>query len=231
MTFSISARCAETGQFGVAVSTKLLCVGQLCPFPRAGVGAVATQSFVNPYIGMKGGDYLAQGLSAQETLDRLAQEDDGRDWRQFAVVDREGDSAAYTGASCVAWCGHKTGRDYAAAGNMLVNAETVGSLGETFEATAGKPLAERLVLALEAAQAAGGDKRGRQSAALKVVDTEDYPLIDIRVDDSEDPVPELRRIWGLYQSQGFGQIMHMLPSKAVPAGTFDLEEIKAHLPK
>src|SRR4051794_32746903 len=111
MTFSIFPRCADTGQFWGGVSTKLLCVGALCPFPRAGAGAVATQSFVNPYIGLKGGEYLAAGMSAQETVDRLAREDDGRDWRQFAVVDRGGNSAAYTGSSCVAWCGHKTGTD------------------------------------------------------------------------------------------------------------------------
>jgi len=230
MTFSIAARCPETGMVGVAVSTALLCVGQLCPFPRAGVGAISTQSFVNPYLGIRGLDYLAEGMDAVAVRDRLAAEDDGRTLRQFSIVDRQGNSAAYTGADCVLWCGHMTGDGYAVAGNMLVGEATIAAMAETFEATAGEAFTERLVRALEAGQAAGGDRRGRQSAALKVMDTEDYPTVDIRVDDHPDPVVELRRVWGLY-NQGFSEVLAMMPTKAHPAGLFDLEALRPFLPK
>jgi uncharacterized Ntn-hydrolase superfamily protein len=230
MTFSIAARCPETGMMGVAVSTCLLCVGQLCPFVRAGVGAISTQSFVNPYLGLWGLDYLAEGLSASEVRDRLAAEDEGRNVRQFTVVDSKGRSAAYSGVDCVPWFGEQTGDGYAVAGNMLTGADVVAEMARAYEASAGEPFGERLVRALEAGQAAGGDKRGRQSAALKVAHTEDYPLIDIRVDDNPDPVPELRRIWGLY-NDGFASVMRMMPSKAHPAGLFDLEAIRPYLPK
>jgi uncharacterized Ntn-hydrolase superfamily protein len=230
MTFSITARCPETGQLGVAVSTALLCVGALVPFVRSGVGAVATQSFVNPYIGINGLDELSSGLSAREAAERLAAGDEGRSIRQFAVVDSQGRAAAYSGAECIGWFGHCTGEGYAAAGNMLVGEPTIVEMARAFEASTGKPLAERLVRALEAGQAAGGDKRGRQSAALKVTHTEDYPLVDIRVDDHPDPVAELRRLWGLY-NQGFNDVMGMLPTKAHPAGLFDMAQIREFLPK
>jgi uncharacterized Ntn-hydrolase superfamily protein len=230
MTFSIAARCPETGMVGVAVSTCLLCVGQLCPFVRAGVGAISTQSFVNPYLGLRGLDYLADGLSAGDVRDRLAAEDEGRNLRQFTVVDSQGRSAAYSGVDCVSWFGDHIGDGYAVAGNMLTGADVIAEMAHAYETSTGEPFGERLVKALEAGQAAGGDKRGRQSAALKVADTEDYPLIDIRVDDNPDPVPELRRIWGLY-NQGFDGIMRMMPSKAHPAGSFDLEAIRPYLPE
>jgi uncharacterized Ntn-hydrolase superfamily protein len=229
MTFSIAARCPDTGMVGVAVSTAVICVGSLVPFPRAGVGAVATQSFVNPYIGIKGIDYLASGLDAQAAMERLAAEDEGRNVRQFSIVDAAGRSAAYSGADCVGWFGHRTGENYAVAGNMLVGEPTVAEMARAFEASAGEHLAERLVRALEAGQAAGGDKRGRISAALKVCHTEDYPLVDIRVDDHPDPVAELRRLWGLYQGD-FAAFMNMMPSKAHPAGTYDLAGLANLLP-
>jgi uncharacterized Ntn-hydrolase superfamily protein len=230
MTFSIAARCPETGMVGVAVSTALLCVGQLCPFPRAGIGAISTQSFVNPYLGLHGLDYLSEGMDATAVRDRLAADDEGRTLRQFSVVDRNGNSAAYTGSDCVNWCGHRTGDGYAVAGNMLVGEATIAAMADSYEASAGTPFVERLVLALEAGQAAGGDKRGRQSAALKVMNTEDYPSVDIRVDDHPDPVVELRRIWGLY-NQGFADVLQMMPTKAHPAGTFDLEALRPFLPE
>jgi uncharacterized Ntn-hydrolase superfamily protein len=230
MTFSIAARCPESGMFGVGVSTAVICVGALCPFPRAGVGAVATQSFVNPYIGLKGLDYLAQGMDAQSALERLAAEDEGHDVRQFTVVDSAGRSAAYSGKDCIGWFGHRTGDGYAVAGNMLVGEATIAEMARAFEASRGEHLAERLVRALEAGQAAGGDKRGRISAAVKVCHTEDYPLVDIRVDDSPQPVAELRRIWGLYL-ESLKPFMEMMPSKAHPAGTYDLAGLRDLLPK
>lgn len=230
MTFSIAARCPETGMVGVAVSTALLCVGQLCPFPRAGVGAISTQSFVNPYLGLHGLDLLESGMDAAAVRDRLAANDDGRAIRQFSVVDAAGSSAAYTGADCVAWCGHRIGDGYAVAGNMLTGEAVIAAMAAAFESSAGQPFGERLVQALEAGQAAGGDKRGRQSAALKVMDREDYPTIDIRVDDHPDPVAELRCIWGLYNA-GFGDVVRMMPTKANPVGLFDLEALRPFLPE
>ena len=229
MTWSITARCPETGMLAVAVSTKLMCVGALCPFPQAGVGAVSTQSFVNPYIGIEGLELLAAGLDAPTARDRLADWDDGRALRQFTVVDRTGAAAAYSGESCVGWFGHLTGDGYAVAGNMLVGEETIRATARAYDAAADQPFAERLVRAMEAGQAAGGDRRGRQSAALKVVHTEDYPLIDLRIDDHPDPVAELRRLWLLYQHD-LGPVMAMLPTKAHPAGRFDMDDIRAHLP-
>lgn len=230
MTFSITARCPESGMFGVAVSTALPCVGALVPFVRSGVGAVATQSFVNPYIGINGLDELAAGSSASEAVERLAAADEGRAIRQFAVVDAKGRAAAYSGTECVPWFGHRVGDGYAVAGNMLVGEPTIVEMARAYEASRGEPFAERLVRALEAGQAAGGDKRGRQSAALKIVSSEEYPLVDIRVDDHPDPVAELRRIWGLY-NQGFGDVMKMLPTKEHPAGLFNMDEIRQFLPK
>lgn len=230
MTFSIAARCAESGEFGVAVSTKLLCVGALCPFARAGVGAISTQSFVNPYIGITGLDYLASGMDARATMRRLTEEDEGRALRQFTVIDRDGQSAAYSGDDCVQWFGHRTGDAYAAAGNMLTGPDVIDGMAESFEATSGQPLGERMMLALEAGQAPGGDKRGRQSAAMLIYSTEDYPLVDLRVDDNPDPVVELRRLWGLYNAE-LSDLMGMLPSKAHPAGLFDMDQLKEHLPE
>jgi uncharacterized Ntn-hydrolase superfamily protein len=228
MTFSITARCPETGQFGIAVSTKLMCVGALCPFV-SDFGAVATQSFVNPYLGINGLTYLSQGLSAQEVADRLTAEDEGRALRQFAVVDQAGRSAAFSGGECIQWYGHRTGDGYAVAGNMLVGEETIASMARSFESSEGNPLAERLVQALEAGQSAGGDKRGRQSAALKVHATEAYPMVDLRIDDHPDPVAELRRLYNLYLEE-LAPVLSMLPTREHPAGLFDLDAIREHLP-
>lgn len=224
-TFSIVGCCEKTGQLGVAVSTKVPAVGMLCPFAKAGVGAVATQSFVNPYLGIWGLEYMAEGLSAEETLQKLLERDPQPSLRQLGIVDSQGRSASFTGEHNDTWCGHRTGPNYAAQGNMLVGEATVTAMADSFESTAGKPLAERLLLALEAGQAAGGDKRGRQSAALLVVDTEDYPLVSLRVDEHPDPVAELRRVYEVAQ-QALLPFIPMMPSKARPAGAWDLDELR-----
>lgn len=230
MTFSITARDPETGMFGIAVSTKLLCVGHLVPFMAAGAGAVATQSFVNPYIGIRGVQYLGDGLTAQQVLDRIVAEDGRVQQRQFAIVDAGGDAVAFTGSDCVSWAGHRVGADYAVAGNMLAGQAVIDEMARAYEASAGDIFGERLIRALEAGQAAGGDRRGRQSAALKIVWTEDYPYVDLRVDDSDDPVPELRRIWELWQAELMG-VMDLMPTKQHPDGQFDLELLAPYLPK
>lgn len=218
MTFSIVGRCVRTGQLGVAVSTKVPAVGMLCPFARPGVGAIATQSFVNPYLGADGLELLAQGYSAQETLDRLIADDPGRDVRQLGVVDAQGRSAAFSGQSCVGWFGHQTGEHFTAQGNMLVGAETVEAMAAAFATNEAADLPERLLRALEAGQAAGGDKRGRQSAALYVVDRETaYAYRDLRVDEHPDPVAELRRVFAVAQEQ-LVPFLGRLPTRENPLG-------------
>jgi hypothetical protein len=169
-TYSIAACDVDAGQWGVATQSKFLAVGSIVPWAEPRVGAVATQAYANPLYGPSGLVLLREGLSAQEVVDRLTADDDGRDHRQLGVVDREGRAATYTGSECYDWAGGRTGAGYAAQGNILVSGATVDALAETFEQTAGQPLVERLLDCLDAAQAAGGDSRGQQSAALLVVE-------------------------------------------------------------
>ena len=187
------------------MQSKFLAVGSVVPWAEPLVGAIATQSWANPRYGPDGLAFLRGGLSAEKTVARLTGADDDRAQRQLGIVDGEGRAASYTGDECHAWAGHRTGAGYAAQGNILVSGDTVDALAETFEATAGSPLAERLVDCLDAAQAAGGDSRGQQSAALLVVGPEQgYAglsdvLVDLRVDDHARPLAELRRLFGLHQ--------------------------------
>ena len=204
-TYSIVGCDLEARQWGVAVQSKFLAVGALCPFAEAEVGAVATQSFVNPRYGPDGLALLREGLSAEEAVERLTAADEGRGQRQLGIVDREGRAATYTGERCFAWAGGRTGAGYAAQGNILVGEETVDALAATFEATTDLPLVQRLIECLGAAQAAGGDRRGQQSAALIVVEKDSGyaglsdTLVDLRVDDHERPIEELRRIYALHR--------------------------------
>ena len=197
MTFSIVARCPQTGELGIAVSTAIPAVGAINPFARAQVGAIATQAVSNPYLGIDGLTLLAQGLAAAEVLERLLKADTDKEKRQLCIVDACDGVATFTGKEVQSWKGHLTGREYAVAGNLLVGGETIEAMADAFEATQGL-LADRLLLALEAGQAAGGDKRGRVSAALLVVKDEECPHIDLRVDEHTDPVAELRRIFDIY---------------------------------
>jgi uncharacterized Ntn-hydrolase superfamily protein len=204
-TYSIVACDLEAGQWGVATQSKFLAVGSVVPWAEANVGAVATQSYANPSYGPDGLRLLRDGLSAEDAVTRLTDADQGRKQRQLGIVDGGGGAATYTGSGCHAWAGGRTGPCFAAQGNILVSGETVDALAETFQATAGRPLAERLLDCLAAAQAAGGDKRGQQSAALLVVEENagyaglSDTLIDLRVDDDTGPIEELRRLYGLHQ--------------------------------
>jgi uncharacterized Ntn-hydrolase superfamily protein len=204
-TFSIVAFDPETDSLGVAVQSKFLAVGSIVPWAEPLVGAIATQSYANPRYGPDGLALLRQGASADEVVERLTVADDLRAERQLGVVDAQGRGAAYTGDECNEWAGSRTGPCYAAQGNILVSAATVDALADTFESTSAKPLAERLLDCLDAAQAAGGDSRGQQSAALLVVGPEQgYAglsdvFVDLRVDDHERPLEELRRIFGIHQ--------------------------------
>ena len=203
-TYSIVACDLSAGQWGVAVQSKFLAVGSVVPWAEPGAGAVATQSYANPRYGPDGLALLRQGRSAQEVVDELTAADEGRAHRQVGVVDASGGAATFTGASCQDWAGGRTGDGYAAQGNILVSAATVDALAETFETSSG-PLAERMLAALAAGQAAGGDSRGQQSAALLVVEQDggyaglSDTLVDLRVDDHERPIEELRRLYDAHQ--------------------------------
>ena len=209
-TFSIAACDLHAKQWGVAVQSKFLAVGFVVPWAEPEVGAIATQAYANPSYGPNGLALLREGLSAGEVVERLIAEDEGRDERQLGVVDASGTAAAWTGPDCNDWAGHRTGPCYSAQGNILVSGETVDALAETFEATADTLLADRLLAALASAQAAGGDSRGEQSAALLVVQREggyaalSDVLVDLRVDDHEHPIDELARLYELHQ-QLFGR--------------------------
>jgi uncharacterized Ntn-hydrolase superfamily protein len=213
-TFSIAARCARTGMLGVAVATATPAVGSICAFAQAGVGAIATQSWTNPYLGIDGLALLGQGLGAQETLERLLAQDPGRHLRQVGIVDQDGQSAAWTGVECTPWYGQLTGADFSIQGNLLVGAATLDAMAAAFAANATSELPERLLAALEAGQAAGGDKRGKQSAALKVVYVEAFPYCDLRVDDHPDPVAELRRVFTVAHQGFLPFAVRELPSRA-----------------
>ena len=202
MTFSIVARDPQSGVFGVAVSTAVPCVGAMVPHVQPGVGAVATQSYTNVRLGIDGLVLLERGLGPEAALTSLLAEDGQAALRQVAAVDSRGRVFAFTGDQCVDWCGQRTGDGYSVQGNMLVGQETVDAMAEAFESARGH-LSSRLVKALEAGQAAGGDKRGRESAALLVAPFPDdqWSRIDIRVDFHEDPVAELRRIFNLLRER------------------------------
>ena len=204
-TYSITACDLEAGQWGVAVQSKFLAVGSVVPWAEPEVGAIATQAYANPSYGPDGLALLRDGLSASEVVERLTADDPGRDERQLGVVDAEGRSESWTGVGCNDWAGHRTGAGYAAQGNILVGGETVAALATTFEANVQLPLPQRLIECLAAAQAAGGDRRGQQSASLLVVQRDggyaglSDNLVDLRVDDHEHPIEELRRIYALHR--------------------------------
>lgn len=223
-TFSIVGRCARTGKLGVAVATAVPGVGSNCPYAAAGIGAIATQAWVNPYLGIDGLQFLADGLDAHTTLDRLLAADPGRDLRQVGIVDRDGNSAAHSGVDCTGWYGHRTGAGYAVQGNMLVDTATITAMAQTWEATEEVDLSERLMRSLEAGQAMGGDRRGKQSAALLVVKTEAYAYVNLRVDEHHDPVTELRRVLTVASAQLL-PFVDMMPTRVDPYGTMRADVI------
>jgi len=202
-TYSIAACDLEAGQWGVATQSKFLAVGSVVPWAEPQVGAIATQAYANPRYGPDGLALLREDLSAEEVVERLTSADEGRDQRQLGIVDGAGRSASFTGAECLEWAGGRTGPCYAAQGNILVSAETVDAIAESFESSSG-PLADRLLDCLDAAQAAGGDRRGQQSAALLVVEKDggyanlSDTIVELRVEDHERPLDELRRLYGLH---------------------------------
>jgi uncharacterized Ntn-hydrolase superfamily protein len=203
-TYSIAACDLDAGQWGVAVQSKFLAVGSVVPWAEPHVGAIATQAYANPQYGPDGLALLRDGAPAEEVVRRLTDADDGRAERQLGIVDAHGGAAAYTGADCLEWAGHRTGNCYAAQGNILVGRETVDALAVTFEQSTGERLERRLLECLAAAQLAGGDRRGQQSASLLVVQRAggyaqlSDVVVDLRVDDHAHPIDELRRLYKLH---------------------------------
>ena len=226
MTWSIIARDERTGRIGIAVATQFFAVGALVPHIETGVGALATQAFINPHYATLGMALLAKGHSAAEAVDQLTQGDAGRDNRQLHMMDGAGRFAAYTGAACIDWCGHEVRDTFSVAGNMLAGPAVLAETIRAYEAHAPLPFARRLLAAMQAGEAAGGDKRGRQSAALLIHDSEDYPLYDLRVDDHADPLGELARLEDVAR-QRWLHFRRQMPSRARPSGLVDRGELEA----
>jgi uncharacterized Ntn-hydrolase superfamily protein len=226
MTFSIVARCERTGRIGIAVATRAFAVGARVPHIRTGAGAVATQATTNQLLGPRGLDLLASGVPAEACLAALLATDPGRDHRQVHVMDRHGRSAAHTGLACVPWCGHVTGRGFSVAGNMLAGEAVVRETARAFADATDIPFARRLIAALKAGEAAGGDKRGRQSAALLVHDDEPHAALDLRVDDHADPLAELSRLEAVARDL-FVHTRRIGARRDDPAGLLDEAERQA----
>ncbi len=227
MTWSIIAR-DRSGAFGVAIASRFFAVGVLCPHVRSGVGALSTQALVNPLYGAHALELMAQGKAPAEVVNLLTGADEGREHRQLHMIDAAGRIAAHTGSACIEWCGQQQGEGYSVAGNMLAGPQVIRATAAAYEAGADLPFAERLIAALAAGDAAGGDKRGKQAAALLIHAAEDYPLLSLRVDDHENPLKELRRLYdkSLERYQPF---IACLPTRARPAGITDRTLIEAEI--
>ncbi|WP_213736550.1 DUF1028 domain-containing protein [Bradyrhizobium sp. dw_411] len=224
MTWSIIARDAITGEFGIAVATRFFAVGALVPYIAPGIGAVATQALVNPYYGIDGLKLLRAGCSPCDVLESLIAADPGHDSRQVHVMDTGGRIAAYTGGTCVDWCGHIKGDGFSIAGNMLAGGNVLDDTAMAYVANEKLPFAQRLIAAMHAGEAAGGDKRGRQSAALLIHGDEEWPVLDLRVDDHADPLAELERLEQVSRER-WVHFRTNLPSRSNPAGITDREAI------
>jgi uncharacterized Ntn-hydrolase superfamily protein len=228
MTWSIIAKDEETGQIGIAVATRFFAVGARVPHIAAGFGGIATQALVNPYYGIDGVKLLREGKSPQEILKALIATDSGRDSRQLHILDAMGRIAAYTGHECVDWCGHREGRDFSIAGNMLAGAEVLDDTAQAYVANRNLPFARRLIAAMTAGEAAGGDKRGKQSAALLIHEHEEWSALDLRVDDHPDPLSELERLERVSRER-WVHFRKFLPTRQNPAGITDRATIDAGL--
>lgn len=226
VTWSLLAHEPESGSFAVAVTTCALAVGASCPFVRTGVGAVSTQSITNRYLGPAVLDGMARGLSPAAAIEGALVGDDGKHLRQIHALDRHGRSAAWTGDNCVDWAGHHIGTGWSVAGNMLSGEAVIADTIASFVARQDLALPERMVSALQAGEAAGGDKRGRQSAALKLVTAEDFPDIDLRVDDHPSPLQELERLMKLWRTMRAPGLRNA-PSRAHPSGSINMDAMEA----
>ena len=227
MTWSILVRTAD-GAFGAAVATRFFAVGALCIHVEGRVGALATQALINPMLALHGMTRLRAGEAPADIAAALLAADAGRDVRQLHMLDGHGRIAQHTGAGCVDWCGSVKGADVSVAGNMLAGPAVVERTLEAFAGSSGA-LAARLIAALEAGEAAGGDKRGKQSAALKIASRDPYPDLDLRVDDHPDPLAELRRLHAVSQER-FVHFRQFMAGADSPCGVFDRAVIDAAMP-
>ena len=227
MTWSIVARDA-TGALGVIVASRFFAVGALCPHAHSGVGALSTQALVNPLYGARGLALLAQGNAPADVVRVLTFADAGREHRQLHLIDAEGNIAAYTGVECIEWCGQVAGDGFSVAGNMLAGPQVIEQTARSYDAGHELPFAQRLIAAMEAGEAAGGDKRGKQAVALLICTTEAYPALDLRVDDHPDPIAELNRLY-VKSLERFQPFVACLPSRSRPAGVTDRSTIEAEV--
>jgi uncharacterized Ntn-hydrolase superfamily protein len=226
MTWSIIARDPQTGQIGIAVATRFFAVGARVPHIAPGIGGIATQALVNPYYGIDGVKLLREGRSPREVIDTLIATDDGREARQLHVMDAQGRIAARTGRECIDWCGHIQGDGFSLAGNMLAGAAVLDDTAKAYTANAALPFAQRLIAAMKAGEAAGGDKRGKQSAALLIHSGEEWSDLDLRVDDHTDPLAELERLEQVSRER-WVHFRPFLPTRKNPAGITDRAVIDA----
>lgn len=224
MTFSLVARCPRTGQLGVAALTAMVGVGKLVPHAQARVGAIASQATMNPYLGIDGLRLLSEGRGPREALDEFISRDPGRDVRQCGIVDSQGRTAAWTGSRTLDWSGHVGGDGVMAQGNRLVGRETLEEALAAFQSSPDKDLAERLLVAIEAGEATGADREGAKSGTLLVVDAEEYPLWDVRVDHADDPAAALRDLFEDMGEQLVPQVRR-LPTRADPMGEAAREQL------
>ena len=227
MTWSIVARHSD-GAFGVAVASRFFAVGALCPHARSGIGALSTQALVNPGYGPSGLDLLERGVAASDAVARLVAGDEGREHRQLHLIDRRGRCAAHTGSLCIDWCGDRAHDGFSVAGNMLAGPAVLDETARAYQAHANAPFPERLLAAMAAGEAAGGDKRGKQAAALFIHTTEIYAFLDLRVDDHPDPIAELKRLYQM-SLERYQPFLACLPSAARPAGITDRAAIEAEI--
>ena len=224
MTWSIIARDTSTGQFGIAVATKFFAVGARVPHIAAGLGGIATQALVNPYYGIDGLKLLHEGKSSHDIVATLIAADSGHASRQLHILDAAGRIASHTGSDCVDWCGHLKGNGFSIAGNMLAGARVLDDTAKAYVEGETLPFAQRLIAAMRSGEAAGGDKRGRQSAALLIHDVEEWSALDLRVDDHADPLGELERLEQVSRER-WVHFRKYLPSRKNPAGITDRETI------
>ena len=229
MTWSLLA-LDDSGALGVAIASRFFAVGALCPGVLASRGALSSQALMNPLYRAAGLEALGRGAEPAEIVRLLTGLDEGRDVRQLHILDVAGRSAAHTGAACIEWCGHLAGPGFSVAGNMLAGARVIEDTARAYEAGSALPFAERLLVAMEAGERAGGDKRGRQGAALVIHTTEEYPSLDLRVDDHAEPLAELRRLYRV-SLERFQPFVQCLPTRSNPQGITDRTAIEAHIAK
>jgi uncharacterized Ntn-hydrolase superfamily protein len=226
MTWSIIARDSLTGQFGIAVATRFFAVGARVPHIAAGIGGIATQALVNPYYGIDGLKLLREGQNPSDIVKTLIAADSGHASRQLHILDAGGRIASHTGRDCIDWCGHIEGNGFSIAGNMLAGARVLDDTAMAYIASEKLPFAQRLIAAMRSGEAAGGDKRGKQSAALLIHDEEEWSALDLRVDDHADPLAELERLEAVSRER-WVHFRKFLPSRNNPAGITDRETIDA----